>query len=54
MSQDDIEAQIEARVERMTDHLDRLLSLRQISEEDYAKAIADLERWAEAKREAVS
>ena len=45
------EAQIEARVERMTDHLDRLLISGDMSQDAYDKAIRDLDEWAETKRE---
>jgi hypothetical protein len=50
MSQDDIEAFITARFERMVEHLDRMLLLRHISQEDYTKALAELAEWAERKR----
>jgi hypothetical protein len=54
MSQDDIEAMIEAHISRMTDHLDRMFLLRQISQDAYSKALKDLHDWAEGKRKAIS
>lgn len=50
MSQDDIEAYIAARYERMVEHLDRILAQGHISADDYQKALADLARWADNKR----
>jgi hypothetical protein len=50
MTDDTIEAYIDARVERMIEHLDRILAQGDISLDDYQKALADLHRWAEAKR----
>lgn len=41
------EREIEVRVERMLAHLDRLLLNRDMSEEDYHKAVADLASWEE-------
>lgn len=41
------EDQIEQRVERMMDHLDRLLICNQMPPDDYSKAVADLHDWAE-------
>ncbi len=45
------EAQIEARVERMMDHLDRLLLTGEMSPKDYAAAVADLDVWVKAKQD---
>jgi hypothetical protein len=41
------EREIEARVDRMLAHLDRLLLNRDMSEDDYNKAVADLASWEE-------
>ena len=43
------EAQIERRVERMVDHLDRLLMSGQMTQSDYDAAIRSLDQWAERK-----
>ena len=37
--------QIERRVEKMVDHLDRLLTSGSMSQRDYDKNLADLRRW---------
>lgn len=44
------EDQIERRVEKMVDALDRQLMAGTMSQQDYTKAMRDLDRWAEAKR----
>lgn len=41
--------QIERKVERMTDHLDRLFREGLMTEDNYHKALRDLEWWAEQK-----
>lgn len=41
------EREIQARVERMLTHLDRLLFNRDMSEDDYHAAVLDLSRWEE-------
>src|SRR5580765_381702 len=41
------EREIQQRVDRMISHLDRLLANRDMSEEDYHKAMADLSLWEE-------
>jgi hypothetical protein len=43
------EQQIEDRIERMTDHLDRLFLRGAITEKQYNSSMADLNKWAEAK-----
>lgn len=43
------EEQIERRVERMTDHLDRLLMNGDMPQKDYDAAMRDLAQWADAK-----
>jgi hypothetical protein len=43
------EQQIEDRIERMTDHLDRMFLRGAITEQQYSSSIADLNNWAEAK-----
>lgn len=43
------EDQIERRAERMMDHLDRLLLAGTMSQDDYDKAVAELNQWVEAK-----
>ena len=40
------EEQVERRVERMTDHLDRLLMTGVLNQDDYDKAMRSLNRWA--------
>lgn len=42
------EEQIELRVEKMVDHLDRVFLSGQMSQDDYDKAMRDLNAWAEA------
>lgn len=44
------EDQIERRIERFVDHLDRVYLAGQISREDYDKAMRDLAAWADAQR----
>jgi len=46
------EEQIERRVEKMVDALDRQLISGALSQQDYDKAMRDLDRWAAAKRSA--
>lgn len=41
------EDEIEWRVERMTDHLDRLLMSGQMTQRDYDIAMRDLNAWSE-------
>ena len=41
---------IECKVDRMIDHLERLLQDKLISRTDYSAALEDLGRWAVAKR----
>jgi hypothetical protein len=41
------EREIEQRVDRMINHLDRLLANRDMSEEDYHKALRELCEWEE-------
>jgi hypothetical protein len=43
------EEQIERRVERMVDHLDRLLLSGQMTQGDYDAAMRSLDQWAERK-----
>ena len=43
------EEQIERRVERHIDHLDRMFMDGQINRDTYDKAMRDLHEWAEAK-----
>jgi hypothetical protein len=43
------EDQIERRVERMMDHLDRLLLAGQMPQQDYDAAVKDLDAWAKAR-----
>jgi hypothetical protein len=43
------EDQIERRVERMIDHLDRLLLSGSMTQKNYNLAMIDLSRWAESK-----
>jgi hypothetical protein len=43
------EDQIEARIERMIDHLDRVFLAGQIDEKTYDLAMRDLHAWAEAQ-----
>jgi hypothetical protein len=43
------EDQIETRIERMIDHLDRAYLAGQIDEKTYDLAMRDLHAWAEAK-----
>ena len=45
------EDEIERRVEKMTDHLDRIFMSGAITQEDYDKASRDLTAWALAKLE---
>ena len=40
------EDEIERRVEKMTDHLDRLYLRNELSSDDYEKAMTDLANWA--------
>ena len=42
--------QIERRVEKMVDHLDRVFLASDMSQADYDKAMADAHKWAEGKR----
>lgn len=44
------EKQIEARVERMTEHLNRLLLAGHMPQRDYDLAVQDLDAWAKAAR----
>lgn len=44
------EDQIERRVERMTDHLDRLYLTGKLNEKEYRLAMRDLNQWAEYRR----
>jgi hypothetical protein len=44
------EDQIETKVERFIDHIDRIFLAGQISQEDYNKAARDIEAWADRKR----
>ena len=46
------EDQIERRVEKMVDHLDRLYLASEMTRDDYDKAVRDLDDWANAKRDA--
>ena len=43
------EQDIEDRVERMMDHLDRVFLRGAISERQYTQAVAELNKWAESK-----
>jgi hypothetical protein len=43
------ESEIDQRVDRMLDHLERLLLNRDMSEDDYHAAILDLIEWEEAE-----
>jgi hypothetical protein len=43
------EDQIERRVERMMDHLDRVFLTGQMTQADYDAAVKDLNAWAERK-----
>lgn len=43
------EDQIESRVERYMDHIDRLFMSRTIDQKTYDSAVKDLHQWAEAK-----
>ena len=43
------EHEIERRMDRMLDHLERLLLNRDMSEDDYHAAILDLIEWEEAE-----
>ena len=43
------ERQIETKVERMMDHLDRLLMAGELSQENYDAAVRDLDAWATLK-----
>jgi hypothetical protein len=43
------EDQIERRVEKMIDHLDRQLMAGALSEKDYTTNMADLRRWEDAQ-----
>ena len=43
------EDQIERKVERMMDHLDRLLLSGEMNENDYDKSVKDLAQWADAQ-----
>ena len=43
------EEQIERRVERMMDHLDRVFMAGQIDQKTYDLGVRDLHEWAEAK-----
>ena len=45
------EDEIERRVEKMVDALDRLFTRGQMSQRDYDAAIRDLDLWAKGKRE---
>jgi hypothetical protein len=44
------EEQIELRVERMTDDIDRRFMAGLLTRESYDKEMADLARWADGKR----
>lgn len=44
--------QIDARVEKMLDHLEALLLAGTMSPKDYAANVADLHRWEEQTRRA--
>jgi hypothetical protein len=44
------EEQIERRVEKMTDSLDRQLMAGALSQKDYDAAMKELAAWADAKR----
>jgi hypothetical protein len=44
------EDQIERRVEKMTDHLDRAYLAGQFTEKEYRLALRDLAEWAEHRR----
>ena len=44
------EDEIERKVERMMDHLDRLLLSGQMSQDSYDKAVRVLDIWAEMKK----
>jgi hypothetical protein len=46
------EEEIERRVEKMTDHLDRLLMTGAKTQRDYDKDMASLNLWAEAQYKA--
>ena len=43
------EDQIERRVEKMIDYLDRMFMAGKMTQADYDKRIADTNKWAEAK-----
>jgi len=43
------EDQIERRVERMMDHLDRVFLNGDLSQVEYDKAVAELSRWADCQ-----
>lgn len=43
------EDQIERRVEKMTDHLDRCLMSGAMTQRDYDKNMRELNRWSEAQ-----
>lgn len=43
------EDQIECRVERMTDHLDRVFLNGDMSQADYDKACIELSQWADSQ-----
>jgi hypothetical protein len=45
------EDQIERKVERFIDHMDRILLAGLMSQEDYDKGIREIHAWAEAKQE---
>ena len=47
------EQQIERRVERHVDHLDRVFMDGQIDQDTYDKAMRELHEWAEAKSKEV-
>jgi uncharacterized membrane protein len=41
------EEQIESRVERMTDNIDRRFMSGQLTQDNYNKEMAELQRWAD-------
>lgn len=47
------EEQIERRVEKMIDHLDRVFLRGEMSQDNYNKAMRDLHHWAEAQYDKV-
>jgi tRNA C32,U32 (ribose-2'-O)-methylase TrmJ len=46
------EEQIERRVEKMVDHLDRVYMAGGMTDEDYRKAMDELDQWAERQSRA--